>query len=139
MKKLILTSAFYLLLVSALTQDTATKKSTSQNPISLQVPDFADPEIKKFYAAYSNHLAKCVEAIREKNEAKVTALLKSGGTIGCPWKNCRKTGNKKCCRKTKIHGVCSAGIPINKTGIPIYKRSGAINVLSKDVWEKRKE
>ena len=64
---------------SYVTQNTVTKKSTSQNLISLQVPDFADPEIKKFYAAYSNPLAKCVEAIREKNETKVTALFKNPG------------------------------------------------------------
>ncbi len=53
---------------SYVTQNTVTKKSTSQNLISLQVPDFADPEIKKFYAAYSNPLAKSAERSSLKNK-----------------------------------------------------------------------
>ena len=47
--------------------------------ISIKVPDFAEPEIKNFYTAYSDHLIKCIQAIREKNGAKVIDLFKNPG------------------------------------------------------------
>ncbi|MEO6405697.1 MAG: hypothetical protein ABIY51_04280 [Ferruginibacter sp.] len=45
---------------------------------TINVPDFVQPDIKTFYTEYSNHLIKCIEAIREKNESKATALFKAG-------------------------------------------------------------
>ena len=47
--------------------------------VSINVPDFANPEVKAFYESYSDHLIKCIQAIREKNESKVTALFKDPG------------------------------------------------------------
>jgi hypothetical protein len=69
-----LSFALCLFLTSAFTQ-----KITSQSAISIKVPDFSDPEIKSFYTSYANHLIKCIYAIREKNESKVTALFKNPG------------------------------------------------------------
>jgi antitoxin component YwqK of YwqJK toxin-antitoxin module len=48
------------------------------NSQSIKVPDFAQPDVKAFYTEYSNHLIKCIKAIREKNEAKATLLFKAG-------------------------------------------------------------
>ena len=56
----------------------------AQNNVSkgapvINVPDFADQAIKKFYQSYAKHLVKCIGAIREKNEAKATSLFKDPG------------------------------------------------------------
>ncbi len=74
-----LTLTLCLFFTSAFSQNTETKKALSQSPITINVPDFSDPGVKKFYTAYSSHLIKCIEAIRQKNEAKVTALFKNPG------------------------------------------------------------
>lgn len=78
MKTLILTLTFSFFITSAFTQ-TGSKKDSSQSAVSIKVPDFADPEVKAFYQTYSEHLIKCIQAIREKNEDKVTALFKDPG------------------------------------------------------------
>ena len=74
MKKIILAFTLSLFVSSAFTQNTASKSA-----ITIKVPDFAQPHIKTFYTEYSNHLIKCIQAIREKNEAKATALFKNPG------------------------------------------------------------
>ncbi len=76
MKKIIVLLTFCLSAGSAFTQNTATNL---QNPPSIKVPSFADPVAMKFYTTYSNHLIKCIKAIREKNEAKTLALFKDPG------------------------------------------------------------
>lgn len=58
---------------------TFTQNTASKNAIAIKVPDFAQPHIKTFYTEYSNHLIKCIKAIREKNEARATALFKDPG------------------------------------------------------------
>lgn len=65
MKTIILSFAFCLLMTSAFAQ-------------TIKVPDFVQPDVKAFYTSYSNHLIKCIKAIREKNESKATALFKEG-------------------------------------------------------------
>ena len=79
MKTIILTGTLCLFITCAFAQNTASDKTSSKSAISIKVPDFADPEIKTFYQAYSDHLIKCILAIREKNEAKVAALFKNPG------------------------------------------------------------
>ena len=79
MRVIILTLAICLSTILAFGQDTTNQKKSSQSAITIKVPDFADPEIKSFYTTYSNHLIKCILAIREKNEAKATALFKDPG------------------------------------------------------------
>jgi hypothetical protein len=74
MKKIILGIVVSLCVSSAFSQDTTAKKE-----ITIKVPDFAQPHIKAFYIEYSNHLIKCIKAIREKNEARATALFKNPG------------------------------------------------------------
>ncbi len=37
----------------------------------INVPDFAQPDVKAFYTEYSNNLIKIIKAIREKNETKL--------------------------------------------------------------------
>lgn len=78
MKTLIVTLTLCFFITSAFTQPATTNKS-SQNVGSINVPDFADPQVKIFYLAYADHLIKCIHAIREKNETKVTALFKDPG------------------------------------------------------------
>jgi hypothetical protein len=53
--------------------------ASSQNSINIKVPDFADAKVKAFYARYADHLIKCVEAIRQKDENKVAALFRNPG------------------------------------------------------------
>lgn len=65
MKILILSLTFCLFITSAFTQ-------------TINVPDFAQPDVKAFYTEYSGHLIKCIKAIREKNEDKATSLFKAG-------------------------------------------------------------
>ena len=77
MKTFILTLTLCFFITSAFNQ-TKTKDNIP-DAISINVPDFADPEVKAFYQAYSDHLIKCIQAIHEKNESKVTALFKDPG------------------------------------------------------------
>ena len=56
-----------------------TQNKTHKEIPVIKVPDFADPVIKSFYRSYADHLIKCIEAIREKNEAKAIALFKDPG------------------------------------------------------------
>jgi hypothetical protein len=65
MKIIILTLTFCLVISSAYAQ-------------TINVPDFAQSDVKAFYTEYSGHLIKCIKAIREKNEAKATSLFKEG-------------------------------------------------------------
>lgn len=69
MKSPFLALTLFLLTVTAFTQKT----------ITIKVPDFADPQVKTFYNAYASHLVKCVEAIRQNDDAKATALFKKPG------------------------------------------------------------
>ncbi len=78
MKTLILTLTLSFFNIVAFTQ-IASREASSQSIVSIKVPDFADPEVKTFYQAYADHLIKCIQAIREKNETKVTALFKDPG------------------------------------------------------------
>jgi len=48
---------------------------------SIKVPDFADAKIKSFYKTYSDHLLKCVAAIRQNDHIKLKALFKEGEPI----------------------------------------------------------
>ena len=81
MKTIFLTLALCLFMSSAFAQNTTAKQASLQSAgaITIKVPDFADPGVKSFYQAYADHLTKCVQAIREKNEAKATALFKNPG------------------------------------------------------------
>jgi hypothetical protein len=74
MKTTLLALLFCLSLNTIFAQADTTKKN-----LVIRVPDFADPATKKFYRSYADHLIKCVVAIREKNESKVTALFKNPG------------------------------------------------------------
>ncbi len=66
MKSLILSITFWFFITAAFAQ-------------TINVPDFAQPDVKAFYTEYSNHLIKCIKAIREKNEAKAVALFRNPG------------------------------------------------------------
>ena len=79
MKTTILAFTLCLFINCAFTQGTTPNKKNSQSEISIKVPDFADPEIKSFYTTYSNHLIKCIKAIRQKDEESATALFKNPG------------------------------------------------------------
>ena len=63
--KSLLSLIFCLFITSAFTQ-------------TINVPDFAQPDVKAFYTEYSGHLIKCIKAIREKDQAKATSLFKEG-------------------------------------------------------------
>lgn len=78
MKTFIVTLTLSLLLTSAFSQ---TKEKNKSLPaiVSIKVPDFADPEVKAFYQAYSDHLLRCIVAMRAKNESEVIALFKDPG------------------------------------------------------------
>jgi hypothetical protein len=65
MKKIIMAFSLCFFITSAFTQ-------------TINVPDFAQQDVKAFYTEYSNHLIKCIKAIRENNEAKATSLFKEG-------------------------------------------------------------
>ncbi|MEP6513551.1 MAG: hypothetical protein ABJA79_06765 [Parafilimonas sp.] len=78
MKTFILTLPLSLFITSAFSQ-TGTKDKNLQNVISIDVPDFTDLEVKAFYQDYADHLINCIQAMREKNESKVTALFKDPG------------------------------------------------------------
>ena len=74
MKKIIWVFALSLFAISAFTQNTKTQSS-----FNIKMPDFVQPDVKAFYTEYSNHLIKCIRAIREKNESKATALFINPG------------------------------------------------------------
>jgi len=67
MKLIVLTFALFLFAASAFTQ----------KAITIKVPDFADAQAKSFYNNYTSVLIKCVEAIRQKDDAKAIALSKN--------------------------------------------------------------
>ncbi len=73
MKKIIFAFVLTLSLSSAFTQKTPPKSA-----ITIKIPDFIQPDVKTFYTEYSNHLIKCINAIREKNEARAKSLFKEG-------------------------------------------------------------
>jgi hypothetical protein len=74
MKTIILAFTLCFFMSNAFTQNERPKEITA-----IKVPDFAGPGVKSFYQSYADHLIKCVKAIREKNEAKATALFKDPG------------------------------------------------------------
>ena len=74
MRAIILTFILCLFVSNSFTQNNTHKEI----PV-INVPDFADPITKKFYQSYADHLIKCIEAIREKNEARAIALFKDPG------------------------------------------------------------
>ena len=76
MKKIILACTVILLGVSALSQKTSTTKPISTGTINIEVPNFADPAIKRFYEAYTSHLKKSVIAARNNDEAAFSKLYK---------------------------------------------------------------
>jgi hypothetical protein len=59
--------------------DLKTDKQASANDISLQAPDFADPELKRYYGVYTGYLKKVVIAIRNKDEAGTMKLFLEEG------------------------------------------------------------
>lgn len=71
--KLLLFFAACLVSTAAFAQETPPKKD-----LTINVPDFASTEAKKFYTKYANHLLMCIEAIRQKDETKANALFKKG-------------------------------------------------------------
>jgi hypothetical protein len=60
----------------AFTQNTTPKKSISQNEVNIDVPNFADPAIKRFYEAHTFYLKKAVSAVRSNDEAAIRKLNK---------------------------------------------------------------
>ena len=75
MKPLLLLVTCSLLSTPSFTQDTLLKKPTH----TIKVPDFAGAGVKQFYTRYSEHLLKCIEAIRQNDDVKVAALFKNPG------------------------------------------------------------
>jgi len=75
MKPFLLLLTCLLLSTAAFTQDTELKKPTH----AIKVPDFAGAGVKQFYTRYSEHLLKCIEAIRQNDDAKAAALFKDPG------------------------------------------------------------
>jgi hypothetical protein len=75
MKPFLLLLTWLLLGTAAFTQDTELKKPTH----AIKVPDFSAAGVKQFYTRYSEHLLKCIEAIRQKDDVKVAALFKDPG------------------------------------------------------------
>lgn len=65
----------------------AAKENQSQNDktistkdnIDLQVPDFTDPEVKKYYESYTAYIKEVVLLIRNKDEAATLKLLNDKG------------------------------------------------------------
>ena len=74
MKTTILAFAFFLFVSNVFTQN-----QTSKEIPVIKVPDFAGAGIKSFYQSYTDHLIKCIKAVREKDEAKAKALFKNPG------------------------------------------------------------
>ena len=74
MKTTLLAFAFCLFMSNVFTQN-----QTSKEIPVIKVPDFAGAGIKSFYQSYTDHLIKCINAIREKDEANAKALFKNPG------------------------------------------------------------
>jgi hypothetical protein len=45
---------------------------------NIAVPDFSNPELTRFYKAYTTHTLQCVQAIRAKDAVKINALFEDG-------------------------------------------------------------
>ena len=60
-------------------QNAFTQNETSKEIVEIKVPNFAGAGVKSFYQSYADHLIKCIQAIREKNEVKTKALFKDPG------------------------------------------------------------
>ncbi len=52
--------------------------STGDN-VSIEAPDFADPELKRYYSVYTDYLTRVVTAIRNKDEAGTMKLFREEG------------------------------------------------------------
>ncbi len=85
MKILLFTIALGFVMNAAFTQDKTTAKPGSQAIQTIQVPDFADPQVKQFYQSYTDYTIKVVKAIRQKDEAATMQLFRTEG---------RQYGNK---------------------------------------------
>jgi PBP1b-binding outer membrane lipoprotein LpoB len=53
--------------------------TVANNNIDLQAPDFADPELKKYYNDYTDYLKKVLTAIRYKDEAGTMKIFTEEG------------------------------------------------------------
>jgi PBP1b-binding outer membrane lipoprotein LpoB len=55
------------------------KQASANNDIDLQAPDFADPELKRYYSVYTAYLKKVVTAIRDKDETGTMKIFREEG------------------------------------------------------------
>jgi len=76
MKIIILVSTIFFTSVPAYSQKTTTTKPISTGTIIINVPNFADPAIKRFYDGYTVYLKKAVMAVRSKDEAACRKFFK---------------------------------------------------------------
>lgn len=76
MKKAILAFTIILLGVSAFSQKTSPTKKIPTSIIDIEVPNFADPAIKRFYEAYTVVIKNSVIAVRNKDEVALRKLYK---------------------------------------------------------------
>ena len=61
-------------------KEAKTDKRVSENGnTDIQAPDFADPQIKKYYSNYTAYLKKVVTAIRNKDEAGTMKIFREEG------------------------------------------------------------
>ena len=61
-------------------KEAKTDKRVSENShIDIQAPDFADPQIKKYYSNYTAYLKKVVTAIRNQDEAGTMKIFREEG------------------------------------------------------------
>lgn len=59
--------------------DRKDKEVSSGNNATIEAPDFADPELKKYYSVYTDYLLRVVNAIRNKDEAGTMKLFREEG------------------------------------------------------------
>ena len=59
--------------------DKKDKRVSKNSHIDIQAPDFADPQIKKYYSNYTAYLKKVVTAIRNQDEAGTMKIFREEG------------------------------------------------------------
>ena len=65
---------------TAISKEAKKDKRVSENShIDIQAPDFADPQIKKYYSNYTAYLKKVVTAIRNQDEAGTMKIFREEG------------------------------------------------------------
>ena len=65
---------------TAISKEAKKDKRVSENShIDIQAPNFADPQIKKYYSNYTAYLKKVVSAIRNKDEAGTMKIFREEG------------------------------------------------------------